>query len=760
MNAHPRPDEAHTDVAAQQIAAEQVVINGLYQRLDEVLADVDIRLAAERKAPITGTPASHSEREAMVAMLEDRSASLRSVNERLCFGRLDSADGNKRYIGRTGLSDEAANPLLMDWRADAAAPFYQATAAQPLGIARRRHLATEGRVVVGIDDDVLMLAALGDEARESVTGNDSLLTSLDAARTGHMRDIVSTIQAEQDAIIRSELRGILVVQGGPGTGKTVVALHRVAYLLYAHRDKIARSGALIIGPSPRFMSYIDRVLPALGETGVVMQSLGQLFPGVDAVAVDDPAVSAIKGNLRMTEVIRRAVRLRQRVPSKPIPLDIDGTMIELKPHDVAAAIRRARDTRKPHNRARVVFVREIIARLADQLARKLRMNIDNDVRQDLIADLRESRDVRREVNLCWMPVTAERLVADLLGSRDALRAAASDLTDTQIDVLLRPAGSPWTTNDVPLLDEAAELLGEWDPHEATIAATKARANAAEVAYAREVLASSGAAAKMITAEKFAERFSQTEQRAPLAERAAADREWAYGHLVVDEAQELTAMQWRMVMRRCPARSMTLVGDPDQTAAAGGVGSWRDALAPFVQDRWRIARLTINYRTPARIMTSAAAVLTAAGIEANPPESVRAGDRDPQYVQLPELSTAAVTEVIDAQRQRLVHGTVAIIAAEVDRDVANSAVRRAAQALAGGAPTVSVFTPAEAKGLEFDGVIVLEPSTICAEAARAPQDLYVAMTRPTRDLVIAHDEGLPEFVERARQIANEVDISRS
>ncbi|MGV1038023.1 MAG: AAA family ATPase, partial [Candidatus Nanopelagicales bacterium] len=413
---------------------------------------------------------------------------------------------------------------------------------------------------------------------------------------------------------------------------------------------------------------------------------------------------------------------------------------------------RARDTRKPHNRARVTFVREIISRLADQLARKLRMNIDDDVRQDLIADLRESRDVRREVNLCWMPVTAERLVAEFLSDRKDLVAAAGHLSDAQIDALLRPTTCPWTVSDVPLLDEAAELLGDWDPHEATIAAAKARAAAADVAYAREVLAGSGAAAKMITAEKFAERFSQSERRAPLAERAAADREWAYGHLVVDEAQELTAMQWRMVMRRCPTRSMTLVGDPDQTAAAGGVGSWRDALAPFVQDRWRIAQLTINYRTPARIMASAAAVLTAAGIDASPPESVRAGDRDPQYLPLAELATATVAEVIREQCQRLGHGTVAIIVAKADRRVATSAVHQAAEVHADTAPAVSVFTAAEAKGLEFDGVIVLEPATICAEAARAPQDLYVCMTRPTRDLIIAHHQALPEFVERARQIA--------
>ena len=222
------------------------------------------------------------------------SGELDSVDDRLCFGRLDLVDDVRRYVGRIGISDTHQNPLVMDWRADAAAPFYRATAADPEGVVRRRHIATANRKVTGLDDDVLIIDALTDETRETVTGNDSLLTALDSARTGRMRDIVSTIQAEQDVIIRSESRGVLVVQGGPGTGKSVVALHRVAYLLYAQRDRIARSGALVVGPNDDFLSYIDKVLPALGETGVVLASLGHLYPGINATATDTNEAAALR----------------------------------------------------------------------------------------------------------------------------------------------------------------------------------------------------------------------------------------------------------------------------------------------------------------------------------------------------------------------------------------------------------------------------------------------------------------------------------
>ena len=274
--------EDHGEVAARQIALEQEHIDVLYRRLDEVRDHVAYRLQRAIGDPIAGTPGSLTERDAMVAAQMNRLTELNGVDERLCFGRLDLLDGDSAYVGRIGLFDEFQNSLMMDWRADASAPFYQATAAAPKDVVRRRNVATSARTVTAIDDDVLILDALSDETRESVTGNDSLITALDSARTGHMRDIVSTIQAEQDIIIRSDAKGVLVVEGGPGTGKTVVALHRVAYLLYAHRDRISRSGALIIGPNPAFLHYIDQVLPALGETGVVLVTLGDLYPGVCA----------------------------------------------------------------------------------------------------------------------------------------------------------------------------------------------------------------------------------------------------------------------------------------------------------------------------------------------------------------------------------------------------------------------------------------------------------------------------------------------
>ncbi len=739
-NASGDANPAEGDMGARthrQLALEQECIDVLYRRLDAVREGVQRRLEQAQHDPITGTPGSRSERDALVTMHEDRLRILNGVDDRLCFGRLDLIDGATRYIGRIGLFDEANNPLLMDWRADAAAAFYQATAAVPQDVVLRRHIATAARRVTGVDDDVLMLDALTDASRETVTGHDSLLTALDSARTGRMRDIVSTIQAEQDRIIRSELRGILVVQGGPGTGKTVVALHRVAYLLYAHRDRIARSGALIVGPNSGFLSYIDKVLPALGETGVLMRTLGQLHPGVDTDIRDSPEVAGLKGDIRMAAAIKAAVCQRQRVPASPINLLLDGTRLVITPADVAAAIRRARDTRKPHNAARVVFVKDLLNRLAGRLARSLRINTDDDNRLDLIADLRENKDVRREVNLCWMPLSAERLLSDFYEDATTIAELAGHLSYDEQTALQRPRGSPWTLSDVALLDEAAELLGEYNPDAARQSAAAAAQRASDVAYAREVLASSGTAAKVMTAEQLADRFGETASFADVAERAAADREWSFGHVVVDEAQELSAMDWRMVMRRIPSRSMTIVGDPAQTGSAAGVGSWDDALRPYAVDRWRLKQLTINYRTPTMIMRSAAEVLAAGGVSSQTPRSVRDGRWPPQVIALPDSSVARLAALIADEEALVAGGTVAVITSVADLQRARAAAQDRDR--------VTVCTVTDVKGLEFDSVIMVEPAAIVEGSARPPQDLYVAMTRPTQRLVIAHTQPLPSLL---------------
>lgn len=740
----------NAEMTERQVALEQEHLDRVYSRLDEVRDAAAARLSRAISDPIAGTPGSRTERDGLVALHGRRVKELDGVDERLCFGRLDLLDGICRYVGRIGLSDDEQNPLIMDWRADAAAPFYRATATEPAGVVRRRNIATANRTVTGLDDDVLIIDALTDETRQTVTGNDSLLTALDAARTGHMRDIVSTIQAEQDIIIRSESRGVLVVQGGPGTGKSVVALHRVAYLLYDQRERIARSGALVIGPNDDFLAYIDKVLPALGETGVVLQSLGTLYPGVRAKDTDTNAAAEIKGRKVMAEIVARAIANRRRIPSAPIMLRVDGVKLTITSRDVQVAIRRARDTGRPYNRARTTFIKDLLNRLATQLAEQLRLNIEPETVQGLVADLREDKNVRRELNLMWMPRSPEQILTELFGSPVVLAAAAPELSEAERAHLLREPGMPWTISDVPLLDEAAELLGEVETSRSAQNSSDAAERAREVAFAAATLAASGAASKMITAEQYVDRFAGSAEFTSVAERAGYDRTWAYGHAVVDEAQELTPMQWRVVMRRCPSKSMTIVGDPAQRSAPGAAASWHDALSPHVQDRWRLTELTINYRTPQAIMETAARVLVAGGGEETTPKSVRPGRWPVEVVSL-SRDPAGLSALIAEEAQLIGFGTIAVIVGNDQRDTATAAIHDAtniSSALADGSVRAVNYSMTSVKGLEFDSVILLEPADALATSANPVHDLYVAMTRPTQRLTIAATGPLPGFLRVA------------
>ncbi|HJW59889.1 MAG TPA: helicase, partial [Actinomycetota bacterium] len=312
----------------------------------------------------------------------------------LCFGRLDHADGSHLYIGRLGLLDDDREPLLVDWRAPAAQPFYRATWATPSGVVRRRHLRTRGRTVLGIEDDVLNPELLSDDEREGLTGEAALLAALTASRTGRMSDIVATIQAEQDRIIRADLPGVLVVQGGPGTGKTAVALHRAAYLLYTHRQRLARRGVLVVGPNPTFLRYIEQVLPSLGETDVLLSTVGGLFPGVAATGQEPLEVAAVKGDPRMVGVLAAAITDRQQVPDADVVVEVGGVRLRLDPATCAEARRRARAAGTPHNEARSVFRRELVLALADQMVAALTRDLpevdlpDDDLLVDLFPDER------------------------------------------------------------------------------------------------------------------------------------------------------------------------------------------------------------------------------------------------------------------------------------------------------------------------------------------------------------------------------------
>jgi DNA helicase IV len=739
----------HSDSARREVAAEQAHVSRLYVLLDELRTHARAALDRTARSGTVGTPGARSERDAFMRLYASRVRTLDHVEDRLCFGRLDLADAARRYIGRIGMSDEARRELLIDWRAPAAEPFYQATAAQPDGVLRRRQIATRGRRVVSVEDEVLDLAgfeASGVDGARVVVGEGALFASLTAARTGRMRDIVATIQADQDRVIRAPLAGVLVVQGGPGTGKTAVALHRAAFLLYANRERIARSGVLLVGPNRVFLRYIDQVLPALGEAdAVVMATPGELYPGVVATAVEPDEVVAVKGDPRMALVIAEAVRRRQRLISRPIELNVGGTVIRLQPQVVREAREHARRTRAPHNAARVTFTTDVLRRLLDELAAARGIELDEETHLSLMAELHESRDVRRELNLCWPPIGPERLLRDLYADPQRLAEAGSRLPRAARALLSRDRAVPWSPADVPLLDEAAELLGA-DPAADQYARRRAEAERrAETEYAEQVQETFGGAA-FGSAAALADRYAGSYSLPSVAERAIGDRTWAYAHVVVDEAQELSPMAWRMLMRRCPTRSFTVVGDVAQTGSAAGATSWADVFAPHVQERWTLAELTVNYRTPEQVMDLAAAVLAAGGSAVRAPTSARVGLDDPAITRVAD--DQALPAIVEREWRDAGEGTVAVITPRAGHADVADAVRSAlpegvvtADSDALGAP-VSVLTVAGAKGLEFDTVVVVEPAAILAESPRGLNDLYVAMTRPTQRLHVVHRGDLP------------------
>ena len=751
------------------LGEEQERVDVVYGRLDELRERTARRLAEVRRQGPSGSPQNRSERDAFATLYEDRLAQLRAVEERLVFGRLYLRDQPSRYIGLIGMSEEEHAPLLTDWRAPAAQPFYQATAAAHGDVVRRRHLVTRGRQVTAVEDEVLDVELLDAEALPSLSGEGALLAALGAPRTGRMGDIVATIQAEQDAIIRSDLAGVLVVQGGPGTGKTAVALHRAAYLLYAHREKLERSGVLLVGPSEIFLRYIEQVLPSLGETGVVATTIGDLLPGVRATATEPDQVVAVKGRLEMAQVIERAVRARQRVPEEPQELRVGSHVLVLDPSTIRSAQAKARRASRAHNQARVTFVRAVLADLARQYAEVIGGAVAPEDVAELVEEIRTSRDARVALNLAWMPLTPQGLLEDLYSRPERLAQAAPRLSAEDRALLARDRGSPWTPADIPLLDEAAEILGEDDAAQRAQARTESARREREVQYARETIAATGAGLGMVSAEVLAARFAESAPSTTTAERAAGDRSWTYGHVVVDEAQELSPMAWRALLRRIPTRSMTVVGDLAQ-ASRGGARSWGAVLDRPLRGSWRVAELTVNYRTPAEVMDLATHVAHAAGHPTTAARSAREvpgslrfsgpapDDEGPAEDRLREATLTAVRAelaeldgghlavIVPADRRR---AFAAAVGAAARHDEALAAALRAEH----GDPMsarLAVLDPVGSKGLEFDVVVLVEPAEIAAdESGPRPADLYVAMTRTTRRLHVVAAGRLPEGMLEAQ-----------
>jgi DNA helicase IV len=782
-------------VESTALAGEQRYVTALYNRLDELRAETRTALERVRREDVGGNHQSRSERDAFARLYEDRLAQLAEVNDRLVFGRLEldpqsdqvatglnasgelgdedvpetdgadhpkSTQGLLRYIGRIGLRDAELRQLLLDWRVPQAAAFYQATAANPLGAKARRHLISDGRTVTRLDDEIFDPELLGSED-SSLQGEAALIQALTTQRTGRMHDIVATIQAEQDRIIRAPMDGALVVQGGPGTGKTAVALHRAAFLLYSYRDRLAKSGVLVVGPTPAFIRYIETVLPSLGETGVVVSSLGQLYPGHNLSVEDTADAAALKGDAEMAAVIARAVRSRQRVPVEPLELDVNGERITVEPELISRAMQRAWETRKPHNEARVTFVKAALSALGRVLADQLRANgntVDDSDQVLLREDLRTAEDVRVALNTAWLPLTPEKLIQDLYARPQWLAELTPQWSEQRRALLRRERSAPFTISDVPLLDEAAELLGEYSVVNAAQKREQKLQRKRDIDNAENAIRNMEVEG-LVNAEDLAAGFAERSVRGSTAEQAAADRTWAFGHVVVDEAQELSAMQWRLLARRCPLRSFTIVGDMAQASSAAAAQSWQEALRPIVGtraigDRWHIEELTVNYRTPAQIAEAAELIAEKYGLPITKSTAVRssewpveelavigtwAGDAPAQTVN-PDHSS-----VLDSVAATIIRftaidprGTIAVIVPEqrmhsTYRELSRQFGTDIGLGAEGLSRTTAVLSPHDAKGLEFDSVVIADPDAIRTETVRGASSLYVAMTRPTQRLIV-------------------------
>ena len=805
-----------------EIEAEQAYIDKAHDRL-EAMREAARSVASEVMAQgAGGTFAARVERDIRVELSSRRLAHLDIGDAAVAFGRLDANDGQRYYIGRLGVFDEDGEPLVVDWRAPVAEPFYRATPAQPLGVSRRRHFLFRGRRLVRIEDELLDRDELGDGL--VLVGEAALLAALEHTRTGRMGDIVATIQAEQDAIIRSELAGALVVQGGPGTGKTAVALHRAAYLLFSHRARLEREGVLLVGPNTVFLRYVEQVLPSLGEQAAALATPADLYAGATVPkAIEDHETAALKGDLRMARLLERAVATRQRGLRQPLRLAYGAHELRVSPETTRAIAAAARGRRGSHNARRAFVERRLSRALAaawreaeTRAARHGRRAAVEEAEVRRVAEELETRlgrlpETAEALERMWPVLTPEQLLHDLFGALPLLRRAGEGLySGTELARLARPRSASlsevaWTDADIALLDEAAVLLGPVGdarrrrprrrrgshdgPSEAeTWMLERALADRApECPRCGSSLTWSGGArpwscdqpscqsswrTAQVMSDGEQDAFEQVRARVSSffdgpAEAPTPKGARVWGHILVDEAQGVTPMQWRSIARRSLSGSFTIVGDLGQATGANAPRTWDDVL-DLLPGRapGRITQLSVNYRTPAEVMELAARVLAEAAPELAAPRSVRSGGEEPRFSQsdgpalLDEIA-AAVAEAGAAVGD----GKVAVIAP--DRYAESVALHLDAPLALGGAMApgaarhlldaqVAVFTVDAARGLEFDAVLIVEPVDLVAEHTQGLKALYVALSRTTRRLQVLSSKGLPESL---RQFAQELSSAQ-
>lgn len=737
-----------------ELANEQAFIDAAYARLDAMRAAAAAVAAGFAEVGAGGTHQARLERDVADSVTRRRLAALDIGDLALVFGRLDRSpdlpEAERHFhIGRVAVNDEHQEPLVVDWRAPVAEPFYRATPVAPMGVVRRRHFLTrhgEGRVLVGIDDEVFDRTAAEAEGLDAV-GEAALLAALDRARTGRMGDIVATIQTEQDEAIRADLAGVLIVSGGPGTGKTAVALHRAAYLLYTHRKKLASQGVLLVGPSPIFLRYIDQVLPSLGEDEVHLATAAGLKPQYRVRGTDPDRVAVVKGDARMATVVAKALRDRQHPLPRDVVFSFEGVVLRLSRRDSQRVIERARNRRGTHNEQRPHVVKQTVDILRSQYRRSLGAAAPDDADWDreVAARLRRVPEVKLALERMWPVLSGAELIHDLFSFPGLIRSAADGVLDRREQAgLFRPRAASvrevaWTEADLALVDEADALLGP--PEAARPRRTGRRRNRLDDAAFRTV--SELGVGGYLTADQLAERYGS----GGAAGAGPDDGEpRTFGHVLVDEAQDLSPMQWRMLARRCPSGSMTLVGDFGQASRPGSASGWSDVLAIVPTHAGeRNVELHVNYRTPAEIMDVAARVLAVAAPGVAPSDSVRSTGVPPTFLRVAEADLVAEAAAC-ARAVVGLPGTTAVIAAPALHRALVAALADVGAASGSveslDAPVV-VLGPVEAKGLEFDQVVVVEPADLVTPDQRGLRLLYVTLTRATQALQVVHARPLPE-----------------
>ncbi|MDR1851664.1 MAG: AAA family ATPase [Propionibacteriaceae bacterium] len=703
----------------RELASEQAHMDLVYRYLE-------VATKSAQQAAKSGQNIYHSERDTWVreedttALFErdafafqaaKRLQLLEKEHDGLVFGRLDLASSEVQYIGRIGVRNEEYEPLVIDWRAKAAEPFYRATATRPMGVARRRVLKTSGQKVTGIEDDLLDADAGKDLP---VIGEGALMAALTRSRGNQMRDIVATIQAEQDEAIRADYQGVTTISGGPGTGKTVVALHRAAYLLYSNRRRFESGGILVIGPTATFLNYIERVLPSLGEDSVTLRALGQVASDVldlSATRVDSDEAAALKGSLRMKQVLKRLVSMplvHEAVGG--LSVTAKGVVVKLDAAELAR-IRKDVLTRQPVNQGKDAAEEAVLKALWAKVPEDLGLS------EEKFRDLAMSAASYRMFMQSWWPSLTPTQVLARLGEPFVAEAVGKDiLSEEEISVLADSyKEDSWSVSDIPLLDELYELLGP---------VVEEKDGPDDLIF----LSNDSSVSELVTVSDVLDAEDAWEED-PLK---------TYAHILVDEAQDLSPMQWRMLRRRGEAASWTIVGDPAQS-------SWPDpeeggqALKDLIGSHpHRKFKLTKNYRSPAEVFDLAGQVIQRVFPDADLPEAVRATGVEPELdvVASSELDDAVISKV--EELTELVSGTIGVIVPKSLRPRVEGLTKRLNQAhpgLVGGHARVHFLTPLESKGLEYDAVVVLDPDSISHGTPAGTRLLYVCLTRPTQRLVV-------------------------